>query len=168
MASSVCPWSFLSSSEMAPPVNLEKSFAQAVTAPCDSPMRCLPPKVRIGDKVHIKISQKVYEAEVEDCKNHLHGRVMLQKGDPPLISKILKQKLDSLWPHLKNWSVTPLGKGYFEFKFQSAEEMKKVWALGVINLKPGIMKFFCWSKDFDPLNQTQAHAQLWIRLMHLP
>jgi len=46
--------------------------------------------------------------------------------------------------------------------------MKKVWALGVINLKPGILKFFCWSKDFDPLNQTQTHAQLWIRLMHLP
>jgi len=34
-------------------------------------------------------------------------------------------------------------------------------------LEPGILKFFCLSKDFDPLNQTQTHAQLWICLMHL-
>jgi len=56
--------------------------------------------------------------------------------------------------------VTPLGKGYFEFNFQSMEEMKKVWALGVINLKLEMLKFFCWSTYFDPWNQTQTHAQL--------
>jgi len=97
----------------APPGNLEKSFDQAITAPCDSPMLCLPPKVRIGDKVRIKITHKVYEAKLEECKSHLHGCVMLQKGDPPLTSKILEQKLDSLWPHLKNWSVAPLGNRVF-------------------------------------------------------
>ena len=46
--------------------------------------------------------------------------------------------------------------------------MKKVWALGVVQLKPGLLRFFCWSKDFDPHNQTQSHAQLWARLLNLP
>lgn len=46
--------------------------------------------------------------------------------------------------------------------------MKKVWALGAVQLKPGLLRFFCWSKDFDPHNQTQSHAQLWVRLLNLP
>lgn len=138
------------SSEPAPPVNLEKTFAQAVIAPFDPTPCCPPLKVRIGNQVRIRITQLVYEAELDDCKSHLHGRVVLQKGETPLTAMTLKQKLDGLWPHLQSWSVTPLGKGYFEFNFQSMEEMKKVWASGVINLKPGMLKFFCSSKDFDP------------------
>jgi len=46
--------------------------------------------------------------------------------------------------------------------------MKKVWVLGAVQLNPGILRFFCWSKDFDPQNQIQSHAQLWVRLMNLP
>ena len=45
--------------------------------------------------------------------------------------------------------------------------MKKVWALGAVQLKLGIMRFFCWSNDFDPQNQFQSHAQLWVRLVIL-
>ena len=45
--------------------------------------------------------------------------------------------------------------------------MRKILAQGVINLKPGILRFFCWSLDFNPQSQIQTHAQIWIRLMHL-
>lgn len=141
---------------------------QAVAASDEAQPNRLPPRICMGDKVHIKISQKDYEAEIADCQLHLHGRVTLQKGDPLLTARGLKQKLVGIWPHLRNWSVTPLGKGFFEFKFQSMEDMKKVSAMNSVNLKPGILKIFCWSKDFDPQTQTQSHAQLWIRLMHLP
>lgn len=91
-----------------------------------------------------------------------------KKGDPSLTTRGLKQKLVGIWPQLRNWFVTPLGRRFFEFKFQSMEDMKKVWAMNSVNLKSGILKIFCWSKDFDPLTQTLSHAQLWIRLMHLP
>jgi len=40
--------------------------------------------------------------------------------------------------------------------------------MGAIDLKPGILRFFCWSNDFDLLNQTQSNAQIWVSLMHLP
>jgi len=164
----VCPWSLLSPSGTVVPENSGKTFAQVVAASCDIQLNQLPPKVFIGDTVSIKISQKEYEAGLEECKSNLHGRLTLQKGDPPLTTKTLKHKLDGLWPNLKNWSVIPLGKGYFEFKFHSIEDMRKIWAMRVINLKPGILRFFCWSKDFNPQSQVQVHAQLWVRLMHFP
>lgn len=64
--------------------------------------------------------------------------------------------------------MTPLGRGCFEFKFNSSADMRKVTAQGTINLKPGILRFFCWSQDFNTQSQMQTHAQIWIRLMHLP
>jgi len=33
---------------------------------------------------------------------------------------------------------------------------------------PGVLRFYGWSKDFKPQQQAQTHAQLWVRLMHLP
>jgi len=168
MASLICPWPFLSPPVMAPPKTLGKSFAQAVAVSGDTQMSRLSARVRMGDKVHIRISQKVYEAKLEDCQLHLHGRVTLKKGDPTLTARGLKQELDSLWLQLGSWSVTPLSRGYFEFTFQTVEDLKKVWAMSSVNLKPGLLKFFCWSKDFSPQNQTQSHAQLWVRRMHLP
>jgi len=148
--------------------NSWKTFAQAVAASYDIQLNQLPPDVFIGDMVSIKISQKEYEAGLKECKSNLHGRLTLQKGDPPLTTKTLKHKLDGLWQNLKNWSVIPLGKGYFEFKFNSIEDTRKIWAMRLINLKPRVLRFFCWSKDFNPQSQVQVHAQLWVRLMHLP
>jgi hypothetical protein len=46
--------------------------------------------------------------------------------------------------------------------------MRKVWALGVMNLKPGFLCFYCWTRDFIPQAQVQTHAQIWVRLLHLP
>ena len=79
----------------------------------------------------------------------------------------LQQKLSMLWPSLRNWNITPLGKGFFEFHFSSFEDMQRTWALGVVNLKPGILRFSCWSRGFKPHAQVQTHAQIWVRLMHM-
>lgn len=166
MAPLICSWPCLSSPETV--LSGPKSFAQAVSADGDDCLPSLPPKVIIGDTVRIRITQREYEAELSECIRNLHDHVTLQKGDSPLSSKFLKQKLEGMWPNLKPWSITPLGRGYFKFNFHSIEEMKRVWALGVVQLKPGMLRFFCWSKDFDPQNQIQSHAQLWVRFMNLP
>ena len=80
----------------------------------------------------------------------------------------MKAKLSNLWPQLRNWRLIPLGKGFYEFNFNSIEDMKHVWALGVVNLKPGLLRFYCWTKYFTPKAQAQTHAQVWVRLLHLP
>jgi len=73
-----------------------------------------------------------------------------------------------MWPDIHNWEITPLGKGFFEFHFNTIEDMQQVWAMGVVNINPGLMRFYCWSSDFVPQAQAQTHAQIWVRFLQLP
>jgi len=40
--------------------------------------------------------------------------------------------------------------------------------VGTVNLKPGLLRFSQWTKDFKLLEQKQTHVSLWIRLVELP
>ena len=150
------------------PPEAGKSFAQPLSGPKEYQLSKLPPKVVMGKSVRVKITQAEYDAELIDCTTHIHGRLTLRKGDTPLSNMPLKLKLSNLWPNIHNWNITPLGKGFFEFHFNTVEDMCRVWALGVANLNPGLMRFFCWSSDFTPQAQAQTHAQIWMRFLHLP
>jgi len=145
-----------------------KSFAQTLSGSKDFQLTQLPPKIVMGKSVRVKITQTEYEAGLTDCGSNLHGRLILYKGDSPLITLALKMKLNNLWLNIHNWDITPLGKGFFEFHFSSIKDMCRVWAMGVVNLKPGLMRFYCWTREFTPQALTQTHAQIWVRLMHLP
>jgi len=46
--------------------------------------------------------------------------------------------------------------------------MRSVWSRGTLNLKPGLIRLFEWSKDFSARTQRQTHAHVWIRLLELP
>jgi len=46
--------------------------------------------------------------------------------------------------------------------------MHLIWSLGLINLKPGLLRFYPWTKDFNLQFQKQTHTQVWIRSMELP
>jgi len=156
-----------------PPVKLPatgKSFAQILSGEGfgDTPIAQPPPKVIMGSTVRVKISRAGYESGLAACRTHLHGRLTLHKGDAPLTSQALKAKLSNQWPQLQNWTLIPLGKGYFELNFNSVEDMRRIWALGTVNLKPGLMRFYRWTKDFAPQAQSQTHAQIWVRFLNLP
>lgn len=177
--SMVCPWPFMAALDpnldkqlhtTAKPSESTKSFAQ-VLADTTSDADFLvhpPPKVIMGDSVRIRISKAAYESGLAACRTHLHGRLTLHKGDSPVTTLALKERLNKQWPKLKNWCLIPLGKGFFEFRFGSIEEMRKIWAIGTVNLNPGLLRFFRWSKDFSPQAQAQTHAQIWVRFMNLP
>jgi len=45
--------------------------------------------------------------------------------------------------------------------------MRSVWAKGTINMKPGVLRLFEWTRDFNMHKQKNTHAQVWIRLMEL-
>lgn len=134
MASSICPWSFLASTETPVPEASKKSFAQAVAVGCDSDATQFPPRVVLGDTVRIRIIQAVYEVEMKDCSTHLHGKVTMQKNDVPITTQMLRIKLKGIWKNLNNWSVTPLGRGCFEFKFNSIADMRQALAQVTISL----------------------------------
>jgi len=158
-------------SAVAPAKSLEpgKSFVQALSGPTYyHQISQLPPKVVMGKSVHVKITQAEYEAGLVDCCSNIHGRLTLRKGDSPLTTLALKMKLSKLWPNILNWDLTPLGKGFFEFHFNTVDDVQRVWAMGAVSFNPGLMRFFCWSCDFTPQAQAQTHAHIWVRLLHLP
>lgn len=106
---------------------------------------------------------------IEDSERSLHGSVSFQKGDSSLTARDLHDKLSPLWKEVvTSWKLVSLGKGYFEFQFSSVEEMRQISALGVVYLKPGLLRFFPWSKDFNPNNHKQSYAQVWVRFRYLP
>lgn len=152
-SSMVCPWPFMAAFDstmdkplvtMVKPQVSGKSFAQALSGEVSGEtfLPLLTSKVVMGNSVCVKISQAAYKSGIAACSFNLHGRLTLQKGDSPLTTLALKSKLNNLWPQLNNWTLIPLGKGFFELNFSSIEDMKKIWAFGVINLKPGFMRFY--------------------------
>jgi len=150
-----CPWPFHAAFDSTIPKKLNanvtvsspeptKSFVQALASAVSDEhlLASLPPKVVMGDSVRVKISRAAYESGLVACRTHLHGRLTLHIGDPAVSTMALKEKLSKQWPQLKNWSLTPLGKGFYEFNFSSIEEMRRIWALGTVNLKPGLLRFY--------------------------
>jgi len=101
---------------------------------------------------------------MEVCKHNLHGRIIWPKGTTPLTVHDLRNWLSNLWKNLGQWSMSSLGKGYFEFIFTSLEDVKRVRSLPSWNLNPGFLKLFAWSKDFNPSLQNSSTAQVWVRL----
>ncbi|MCH84492.1 NBS resistance protein [Trifolium medium] len=146
-----------------------KSFAQAlVNEEVDVSRTPLPTPSVKGDSICVKITQKEYYKGVEDCMNHLHGRLIMPKSERSLTAKELSVKLGSIWKNLSPWKLAPLGKGFFEFRFSKAEDKRKVWSLGTFNLMPGLLRLSKWESDFNPRTQRQTHVQSWVRISNLP
>lgn len=128
----------------------------------------MPKPFRNGDSISIKISEDEYQKGLDSCKNNLHGRFLLPKGSAPIKFQDLKSKLAKLWKPLGSWHMIPLGRGYYEFIFSSAEDLRCAWAVGSWNMNPGILRLYQWSPDFNPNKLKQSHAQVWLRIVYLP
>jgi len=60
-----------------------KTFAQPLGNICDIPLSQLPTPCVNGDMVAIRVNEVDYLVVLEDCKTHLHGQIILSKGDKP-------------------------------------------------------------------------------------
>ena len=121
-----------------------------------------------GETLGIKITQDFYERGRNFCKTNFRGRLVLKKGDKPYTTKDIESKLQKLWKIRGAWRMLSLGRGFYEFFFSNETDMRTVWAAGTMNLKPGLLRLFEWSKDFNMHTQHNTHAQVWIRLLELP
>ncbi|XP_019431188.1 PREDICTED: uncharacterized protein LOC109338411 [Lupinus angustifolius] len=125
------PWSFLdstvptSSSSPQHSPTTKKSFAQALKNSRDIAVSQLPQPCIKGDAIAIKIPEEDYQAGLQRCKNHLHGRLILTKGDKPIKFVDLKAKLTSLWNMLGKWDMISLGRGFYDFSFSSLDDMRR-------------------------------------------
>jgi len=115
-----------------------------------------------GDALSIKMCQEEYRKGVADCKNALRARLTLNKGDKPYSARDLSNKVGKLWKTMAGWKMVPPSKGYYDSIFDSAEDYRKIWAVGPVNLKSGLLRLSQWTKDFKYQAQKQTHVSLWI------
>jgi hypothetical protein len=117
--------------------------------------------------LYIKIPEESYQAGLERCKNNLHGRLIMAKGEKPLRVNELREKLIKAWAPVEKWQITPLGKGFYKFYFQSREDLNRIWSTGTWNLKPGLLRLSAWTNDFKSEELKITHAQVWVRIYGL-
>nr|KYP33836.1 hypothetical protein KK1_045281 [Cajanus cajan] len=141
---------------------MKLSFANVVTS------SSLPRPCWKGDSLAIKIPEDAYQEGLARCSKHLHGRVLLTKGQQPLKVSDLKTKLSVLWNHIVGWSIIPLGRGYFEIEFHNHEDLGTVLAAGTWDLNPGLLRLSLWKQDFNPKKHRNSLAQVWLRILELP
>ncbi|XP_026435133.1 uncharacterized protein LOC113332846 [Papaver somniferum] len=92
-----------------------------------------------------------YQLGIQECKNCIIGRLVLPKVSSPIKITEIHSKLQTLW-NLKPGVISPLGKGFFCFKFSCDEDMIYVRSSGA---------------DFNPYNQNQRLDQVWVRIYDL-
>lgn len=112
--------------------------------------------------VSFRISQSMYEKGINFCKRNLRGRFVLNKGDKPYTSKEIEAKLQKHWKTAAPWTLSSLGRGFYEFFFNLESDLQAVWAMGTLNLKLGLLRLFEWAKDFNMHNHRNTHAQVWM------
>ncbi|PON75626.1 hypothetical protein PanWU01x14_042510, partial [Parasponia andersonii] len=61
-----------------------------------------------------------------------------------------------------------LGRGFFHILLSSEADKAKVWGLGSLNLKPGVLRLQPWFPNFNPHTQSSTNAQVWVRFHELP
>lgn len=174
------PWSVLqpnpsiskavSSLELPSKTIASRSFADVLhgTKPASTLiLQSLPKPCLKGDDVCVRIPEAAYLEGLSKCQNHLHGRVILPKGSSPIKVLELKARLSKLWALADSWNLVSLGKGYFEFSFNSAADLQKLRCSPSFNLHPGILRLFSWSKDFNIDNVQQTTTSCWVRIYGL-
>lgn len=79
-----------------------KYFAQVLSKTCVIILHCQFMRFSLkGDDITIKNPEEEYKVSIELCKNHLHGRLVLFKGNSPLKLQDLNGKLDIIWKPFK-------------------------------------------------------------------
>lgn len=169
----IIPWRCLQDAtpeQIAPKSNQikNKTFAQAINNVCDIPMSQLPKTSVKGNHHAISIPEDEYELGMDNCKFNLHARIIWPKGSTPLTTYALREKLKAVWKSFSRWGISFIGKGYYELCFSSIEDARRARSLGSMNLNPGLMKFFAWTRDFSPSTQVNSSAQVWLRIYGLP
>ncbi|GAU41727.1 hypothetical protein TSUD_349880 [Trifolium subterraneum] len=98
-------------------VVFNRSFVQALLNKVYVSLTQLPKPCLKGNSFSIKISEEVYQSDLANCNNYLHGRLALPRGDKPLSSKGLCDKLSQLWKPIGQLKMIPLGWRFFESRF---------------------------------------------------
>ncbi|PON62529.1 hypothetical protein TorRG33x02_279030 [Trema orientale] len=103
-----------------------------------------------GNYVCVKVNETALQNRLEMCQFSLIGRIFLSKGDSPWKLVDLKFKLQIVWSLYSSWR--------FHILLSSEADKAKVWGLGSLNLKPGVLRLQPWFPNFNPHTQSSTNA----------
>ncbi|XP_062020937.1 uncharacterized protein LOC133737388 [Rosa rugosa] len=117
--------------------------------------------------VTVQISENSFLRGLDKCKTILVGKLLSPPNGIMPRAHELAQRLKLFWNSVSNWSVAPMGKGFFMLQFQSIDDMQRICSLGSISLNPGIMRLIKWTPDFSPSSYKNTFVQIWVRFWDL-
>ncbi|XP_057803314.1 uncharacterized protein LOC131018617 [Salvia miltiorrhiza] len=123
---------------------------------------------RTGDTYTITIPMDFYEQQVQNFKHAVIARLLLRKGDKPRSTEDLKQELQLLWNVKGQWTLIPMGKGFFTLKFSTSEDKVAAKRHAVWDLSRGSIRIREWIRNFDPYKEVSSLCQVWVRIYNLP
>jgi len=144
------PATTVTSSQIIPTKSFAAVLSRRSTSTDDTP---LPAPCIKGDSLSITIGQAEYTKGVDECRNALRGRLTLVKGDKSYTARDLSLELGTVWKVAHTWKMVPLGRGYYDFHFESSEDLRRIWSAGTMNLKPGLLRLSQLTKDFSHASQ---------------
>ncbi|XP_062015804.1 uncharacterized protein LOC133732294 [Rosa rugosa] len=146
------------------PKTPKPSYAAALNADSPIPFAIadLPSPFLEEGLISIRISEEPFLRGLERCKSNLIGRVNSQIKTPDLV-----QQLKHLWSGLEQWTVAPLGRGFFMLQFKTLSDMQRVWSSGTVRLNSGMLRLIKWSPEFSPSTYKNTFAQVWVRFWDL-
>jgi len=139
-----------------------KSFAATLGGHCSSPLEEAPYPVPCikGDALSIRIGQDEYSKGLAECQYALRGRMTLNKGDKPYITRDLASKLGKFWKMVHQWKMVSLGRGYYDFLFEHPDDLSRIWTAGNVSLHSGLLRISQWTKDFNLRNKLMLQYGL--------
>lgn len=107
----VCPWACVAfcslKPSMIPRAVSTHSFVQALVDKVGVDESHLPKPCLKGNSLSIKISEYIYQSGLDNCNKYIHRKLVLSRGDKPLSSKDLRDKLLCLWKSIDQWKMVP-------------------------------------------------------------
>ena len=153
-----------------PPPPLQHRHSTSITPPPTTESHdftSLPKPYKVGNKLGVKINEKIYQKSLLSCKFLLLGKLYLPKGSSPISSSSLEDLLSFTLKIKEGLKILHLGLGFYTLKFSSLEVKNKILSLSSCKISCGYFKFFSWRLDFVP-SKKFALSHVWVRLHALP
>lgn len=78
-------------------------------------------------------------AGLEGCKTYIHDNFLLSKRETPIKIDALKTKLQYFCKPLDKLGLISFGKGYYEFTFSLANDLRRIQSQPSMNCKPYLL-----------------------------
>ncbi|KAL8556586.1 hypothetical protein ACS0TY_004150 [Phlomoides rotata] len=124
--------------------------------------------VHKGMYLTVMVDEQLYKEGVSELRDSLIGRIIHVHGDKPLTHEALVTRLGDVWGINTQWSLTPLGEGYYNIRFSCDTDREKIFARRLWQLKSGLLRLQRWVLDFNPFRVNTSVVQTWIRISELP